>query len=316
MNIFPPKKSKGGISSLILFGLLMSLTVPILIMFIIVFNNIIFVILFSIFTVFMGCLVAYISYQFYSLKYILTKNELTIKCGIRTQKISYKSIEKIGKSPKKHLDGIRVFGTAIPGFLQGKFRILLEGSYENISLYATKLENLIFILTNYGTKLKYYGITPENPEEFIYSIKHKNEDINLIEVDTTKKLQSSPEEMHKYIKYTQILFIVSIALIVAIIFYSLIMYGKLPSIIPLHFDINLIPDWWGPKPLLLLGLILLLGIGISLTILLYHWTMSRSELAKSPDGYKIMLLPLIINLTFLLIDILIFSLIFQNPTFP
>ncbi len=184
-KIFLPKRTKGGIYSLCLLLGIMSLMITLTIVLYLLIEYQIIQIAFLIFTVAIVLVFSYITYGYYHMSYELKGNDLILRWGLITQKIPCDRIRKLGRTPKKHLDGIRVFGSAIPGYLQGKFRILLNGNYENIYLLATDLNNLISILTENG---KRYGVTPEDPEGFIVEIKNKNEGIEQVIIDTEKKI--------------------------------------------------------------------------------------------------------------------------------
>ena len=309
---YSPAKSKGGFYALATLTLMSVFLFSIMIILFYVTRNLIFLIFFLSLTIFMVALFAYISYQFFSLKYILSENELQIKCGVRTTKFGYDSIQKIGKTQSSHIDGLRVFGTAIPGFVQGKFNLLLDGKFENVVMFATKLANLIIFSIKGEKKAKFIGITPENPEKFLEVIKNKSARMEISEFDTSKKLETPREEKTKYEEYTRILFFTTFVFIAITIITFIIYYIQLPAIIPLHFNLVFQPDVYGPKSLLILELILLDGIGFGFNILLHHWIMNKSELAKTSNGYKIMLLPLIIIISFLIINIAVFQLILQN----
>lgn len=313
-RIYLPRKSNGGIyCSSFLAGTIILMMVILFALYLFL-NDLLIVILFSLFTVFLEAILVYITYGFYSMKYILTENELKIKYGLSTKNIPYTLIENLGRSFKPYYRGIRVCGVGIPGYLQGKFRLSLNGKFTDITLFATKLENLILILTNEGFNGKYYGITLNNLDEFLLELKNRSGGIGIMEIDSSKKISSSPEAL-KYVRYCKFLFLAALILLPISAVYFLFVFVGLPQTIPIHFGFNLIPDSYGPKWFLFVVITFFIGIGITLTLSLHRWV-STSEIFKTPDGYKVMLLPLFINLLFLIINIFIMQLVIQNIVFP
>ncbi|MFX1449474.1 MAG: PH domain-containing protein [Promethearchaeota archaeon] len=261
--------------------------------------------------IFMISLFSQITYGFYNMQYTLTDEDLIIKWGILTRKLPLNSIKRIGATPKRAPRGFRSNGVGIPGYFVGNFKLLLDGNYETVHLFATKIKNLLLISTNQGKPLKFYGITPENTNEFISEITRRNTEIEMKEFDTEKKLQKSLQEISKNIKYTKILFVMSFIAIAVSIIYFLIFYPQLPLIVPIHYNILLTPDLWGEKWKLLLVFSILWSLGTIINMIFY-FPLKRDELNQSKYGYKLMFLPLIMNLGFLLLTIGIVHLTFQN----
>ena len=79
----------------------------------------------------------------------------------------------------------------LPGHLIGKFRLLIEGIFQKVSLYATRLENLILIKSQERPN-KYYGITPEKVEEFIFKLKEYCNLKEDIVIGTPQELKQDP----------------------------------------------------------------------------------------------------------------------------
>jgi len=304
-QIFKPAKSNGG--KYIIFT-----TIAIIILFltilISIYSSIQSVSVFLLMLSFFIAIIAIFSlliYAYYELEYIITNEFLLIKWGLKTTRIPIDSIKRIIKSETKDYEGIRLGGVGIPGYLFGKFKFLIEGNFETVYLYATKLDNLLFIETN-GKKKKFYGLTPAKEDEFISNLNRigRNIEPQVIKKPEPFKVTKSSS---KDIKYALSLFIVSIILSITGLAYFLFIYFQLPQTIPLHFNINFVPDSYGNKNDLLgiISLFIIFGIGFS--ALLYYYIHRRTHLDQTKYGYSIMILPAAISLLFLILTIVILN---------
>jgi hypothetical protein len=244
-------------------------------------------------------------YAYYELEYILTNEFLLIKWGLKTTRIPIEKVKRVIKPETKNYEGVRLGGVGFPGYLFGKFKYLIEGNFETVYLYATKLNNLVFVETN-GKKRKLYGITPAKEDDFIRILSDVSKNIEsriIIKAEPFKPTKYSSKD----IKYALSLFIISIALSISGLSYFLIIYFQLPQTVPLHFDINFIPNRYGNKIDLLgvLSFFIILGIGFS--TLLYYYIHRRTHLDQTKYGYSIMLLPVAINIIFLILTIVILN---------
>ncbi len=240
-------------------------------------------------------------YAYYELEYLISNEFLLIKWGIKTTKISISAVKRVIKPEPNHYEGIRLGGVGIPGYLFGKFKYLIEGKFETVSLYATKLDKLLFIETG-ESKRKFYGITPNQDEELIRVLNDMNKSIEPKVKEKTipfKKSKFSSRDL----KFALSLFLISIVLSITGFFYFIFIYFQLPQIVPLHFTYNLVPDTYGNK-LELIGVIsLFLIFGIGLSSLIYYYIHKRTHLDKTKYGYSIMMVPLVINIIFLVLTI-------------
>ncbi|MEJ2250787.1 MAG: PH domain-containing protein [Candidatus Lokiarchaeota archaeon] len=301
-KIFKPKKSNGGkyllLTTIAISILLIVITIPI---YQHIHSLFFYTILISIFTA-VVIIFALLVYAYYEMEYIVTENYLLIKWGLKTTRIQLKTITSVIRPPNKNYQGIRLGGVGIPGYLFGKFKYLIEGNFKTVSLYATKIDNLLFIETN-GRKEKFYGITPANEEDFISLLNSKLGDLGSV---VKEKPESSKNVKHpsRDLKFALSLFIISIILSVFGLIYFLIFYLQLPQIVPLHFNINFVPDRYGNKIDLLWLISTFIIFGIGLSSLLYYYIHRRTHLDQTKYGYSIMLLPIAINVLFLIITII------------
>ena len=225
--------------------------------------------------------------------------------ALKTTRIHLNKIKRIIKAPTRNYQGVRLGGVGIPGYLFGRFKYLIEDNFETISLYATKLDHLLFIETIDG-KRKFYGVTPDKEEDFIKTFN------NLHEVTKPEVLANSDaKQVVKYnpkdIKYALSLFILSLLLSVSLTVYFLIVYVQLPQTIPLHFSINFVPNRYGDKIELFVVFLFLIILGIGFASLIYYYIHRRTHLDQTKYGYSIMILPVAINLLFLIITTLILT---------
>ncbi len=303
--IFKPAKSNGGKYIIII---TIALTLLFSILFISIYPSIQIMSLFILLLCFFLAIIAVFTlliYAYYELEYILSNEFLLIKWGLKTKRIPVAMVKRIIRSESKDYEGIRLGGVGLPGYLFGRFKFLIDGKFETVSLYATKLNNLLFIETN-GKKKKLYGITPANEGDFINMLQSIDKNIGSQVVNKTGALKDTMSSS-KDIKLALSLFIFTIILSISGLVYFLIIYFQLPQTIPLHFNINFVPDRYGDKTDLLgiISIFIIFGIGFS--ALLYYYIHRRTHLDQTKYGYSIMLLPIAINVLFLILTIVILN---------
>ncbi len=304
-QIFKPAKSNGGKYLTFITVAITALILIILISIYPILQNVSLLIL--ILSIFITIIVIFILliYAYYELEYILTDEYLLIKWGLKTTRIHVDAIKRVIKPETKHYEGIRLGGVGIPGYLFGKFKFLIEGVFETVFLYATKLDNLLYIETK-GQKKKLYGITPAKDDDFIRSLKDisRNIESQVIKKPKTFKITKSSS---KDIKYALSLFLISILLSISGLTYFLIIYFQLPQTIPLHFSIHFVPNRYGNKIDLLGIFSFFIIFGIGLSSVLYYYIHRKTHLDQTKYGYSIMLLPVAINTLFLILTIVILN---------
>ena len=244
-------------------------------------------------------------YAYYEMEYIISNEFLLIKWGLKTTKIPIEKIKRVIKPETSHYEGIRVGGVGLPGYLFGKFKYLLEGNFETVNLYATKLKNLLFVET-YDKKKKLYGVTPALEDDFIRFLDDKSKEI---ESSVIKKPESfkATKYSSKDIKYALTLFIISIFIAISGLIYFLIVYFQLPQIVPLHFGTNFVPNRFGDKIELIWIFLFFIIFGIGFSTLIYYYIHKRTHLDQTKYGFSVMLLPIAINTLFLILTIVILN---------
>jgi hypothetical protein len=301
-KVYKPAKSNGG-----KFLIATTIGIAILLMVILVFTypsiqSISFLILMLGIFIALIAIFAYLIYAYYEMEYLLSNEFLLIKWGLKTTKIPINNVKRIIRPDTRDYEGIRIGGVGLPGYLLGKFKYLIEGNFETVSLYVTKLDHLLFIETNNGNK-KFYGISPSAEEEFLSSFKNLNEKM-APQITEDKIPFKSSKSSNRDIKLALSLFIVSIVLSLTGLIYFFVIYFQLPQIIPLHFGINSIPDRYGNKIDLIGVFVLFVIFGIGFSSLLYYYIHKRTHLDQTKYGYTIMILPVAIVILFLVISII------------
>jgi hypothetical protein len=301
---FKPIPSNGGIYSFIIFMLIVILFISIAIPL----SNENIGWIFYLFAAVMGLLFGLIVYGYYNMRYIFTENGLKLRWAFFNSVIPYESIEKVGFPSGNIRSGIRVGGIGIPGYLFGKFKLVLDGNLTNVSLYSTKFDRLLFIFVKTGKKSKCYGLTPEKSHDFINTIKSRNTMTEEITIDTEKLIQQDVNISSKNQKYAKIVFIISLLVVLISAIYWVINYGSLPETdIPLHWGFDGQVNRWGSKLELLSYFYFTIIFGVFLSGLLYYFVCIKSEIGKTKWGFGIMLLPLSINILFMVINFAVFQ---------
>ena len=244
-------------------------------------------------------------YSFYEMEYVISDEYLLIKWGLKATRIPIEKIKRVIKPERKEYEGIRIGGVGIPGYLLGKFKYLIEGNFETVSLYATKLDHLLFIEAD-EPKRKFYGITPSEEDEFIAILNNLNRNIEpqIQEKPTPFKATKTSS---KDIKYALTLFVISIVLSGIGLVYFLGIYFQLPQLVPLHFKINFEPDRFGNKVELIGIISFFMVFGIGLSSLLYYYVHRRTHLDQTKYGYSVMIIPVAISLLFLILTIVLMN---------
>ena len=302
-NVFRPVKSNGGYSLLIILILIGGLLTYMATRILFVAGISLSLLFFAIDIGIIGLFVVFL-YAFYGMKYVLTNETLVIKWGLFKKVIPYSAIEDIEYSKGRRYQGIREGGANVPGFYLGKFKLIFEGEFSSVSLYATSLSNLLLIKIKDG---KYYGISPKNGDLFYKLINERNPQIKEKEIDTNKPLKQSPEVTLRNKRVGFGILILSLLTAATTFIYFLYIYPQLSGTIPLHFDINGVPNGYGSKIELLYIQIFYLIFGVAFSVLIYEFVVRKGQIGKTITGVFVMLLPFAINLVFLIITILMLN---------
>ncbi len=291
---FLPKKSNGGIWSIgFLVGTLLIFCIPLA--FLGVFSDPWFIGLMGALILLMGLVLGLTVHGFYSMKYEVSDEFLIFRWSFFKKTIPLQDITSVSSVSKTNLQGIRSFGVGIPGHLVGRFQLKLNGEFLATTLYATKLNNLVILRTSDN---KTYGITPENVEEFMNFIQSIGPLVKKTEMDTLQPIRVSASQLKKIQTIISTLFIICIILAVGTFTYFLIAYQNLPETgVPLHWGIDGLPDRYGNKSELLIMVSIFTGVELLISVLVHIW-MRKSDFGKVRLGKLIMLFPLIINLVF------------------
>lgn len=291
---FLPKKTNGGIWSIgILVGTLLIFCIPLA--FIGVIGDPWFILFMGIGIGLMGLLFGITVHGYYSMKYQVTNESLTLKWGFFKKTIPLQDISSISSVGKENLQGIRSFGVGIPGHLVGRFRLKFDGEFLATTLYATKLDNLVVLRT---LDNKTYGVTPDKKEEFIQFLQTTKSSIKITDIDTKQPIRASEEEIKKSRTWLTVFFSICIVLCIGSYVYFLIVYQMLPETgVPLHWGPGGVVDRIGNKSELMVMNSIFVGIELLISTLVYVW-MRKSDLGKVRIGRYIMLFPLLINLVF------------------
>ncbi len=301
---FQPAPSKGGFWSILLGGLICGILSVVFIPIMAVASDTTLTTI-AIATIGgVSLLFCIVIYGYYKMAYIVSGDLLILKWGAFKTEIPFNTVMSIGRPSSSALDGIRTGGVGIPDHLYGAFRLLIEGSYKPIKLVATKLANLVIIVTTDG---RYYGITPAMPDEFIAVMKRKTSAAAEKKFDSTQRLAQPESTTRKYQLLTTTLFIAVFIEAGVNIAYFLVVFPRLPDIVPLHYDLAGVANRFGDKGELVWSSLLPLGIMIGLAILLYAATRWKSQLQKSAYGVVLMLIPIAIGVLLLVINVVLIS---------
>ena len=306
---FKPAASKGGLFSIIcllfVVGIMSGVFIPIMF----ATNDMTIIVFGSSFIAGMAILFLFVVHGYYTMAYIASGGRLLLRWGPFITSIPIKSIMEIGTTASSKLDGIRTGGVGIPGHLYGAFKILIDGKYRAIKLYATKISNLVIITTNDG---KCYGVTPQDPAAFIAAVKELGSQPVEKTFDNEASLVELPEKAKKYGVACNLLFVMVFTEIGIAFACLAIIYPQLPEIVPLHFDLAGIPNRWGSKSELIWPWAFLFSIVAGLNTLLHISIRRQSQLTKSKWGIIIMMIPVAMCTTFLVLNLMLYPLM-TNP---
>ena len=265
------------------------------------------------FALVMGVLFGVMVYGFYNMAFILTDEGLMLRWAFFNRVIPYNSIQTIGTTTSKILDGVRVGGIGMPGYLLGKFKLMLDGELQSVSLYATKITHTVLVYVKKSNGIKCYGLTPEDHEGFVQVLKEKAGNPEVISVNPKTEIIQDPTTSAQYQTYAKIVYIMCLGIMLSTVIYMLVNISQLPDTnIPMHWGVDGQVDRWGAKADLIWYVAFTLIFGGVLTNVLYYYVCKKSELGKTKWGYSIMILPLSIIILFLIISIQIIRATFAS----
>ena len=167
------------------------------------------------------------------MSYKLGEDEFTVNFGFSKRRIPYSVIRKANISRTTLV--LRLFGASWPGFHWGLYKTKDLG---RVWAYSTKMSG-DFVLMELvdGKKI---AVSPENLEGFLSELNSQENKFGM----------SSPTEVE--VLKTSFRFVyIQIGVVVAAFFvflgYLLWIYPSLPETIPVHFDLNWVPNRWAHK---------------------------------------------------------------------
>ncbi len=229
-QVFRPSQTKGNFVWSII--LLMIIDVPFFVLLFFSFQGFSFLFLTLMVVLFIvNFLVFSLGFLGNKMSFRIQENMFLINFGLSKRKIPYDAIRDVFISETSLL--LRLFGASWPGLHWGLFNAKDIGK---IWVYSTKItgEFVVIELVD-GNKI---AVSPENPKKLYGAL------INQRKKFGTSKIANSIGQSKRLVN----LQVVSVATAFLIFLgYLLWIYPTLPEIIPVHFDINMIPNRWGHK---------------------------------------------------------------------
>lgn len=173
------------------------------------------------------------------LSYEVREEELRIDFGIRKIRIPYRLMKDAQLTSLTLI--FRIFGGGWPGLYWGLFRAKDAG---NIQVYSTRWRGeFVVISTLDGRRI---AISPAEPEKFLADIISKKAEFGTASQSEVKKSQiTAIRIVHGQVLTVALAYVFFLA-------YFLTVYQTLPQIVPIHFDINWVPNRWADKSELLI----------------------------------------------------------------
>ncbi|MBT8172388.1 DUF1648 domain-containing protein [Candidatus Bathyarchaeota archaeon] len=161
----------------------------------------------------------------------IQENIFSINFAFSHRKIPYSAIKDVTFSNTTLL--FRLFGASWPGLHYGLYTAKDLGK---VWVYSTKMSgNFVVIELINGDKI---AVSPENSKQLYFELNNKRDRFG-----TSKSSESF--DSSKTLAYLQVLSVA--AAFFVFLGYVLWIYPTLPEIIPVHFDLNMIPNRWGHK---------------------------------------------------------------------
>jgi len=160
----------------------------------------------------------------------------SIKFGFSKRKIPYATIKDVKVCETSLL--LRLFGASWPGLHWGLYSAKDLGK---VWVYSTKISgDFVLIELIDGTKIV---VSPENSQQLSDELNKKR--LHFGTAENVKSLDSSKKLVYLQVASVAGTFFVFLG-------YLLWIYPTLPETIPVHFDLNMIPNRWGHKSELLI----------------------------------------------------------------
>lgn len=229
-KVFRPNKPQSSFFWVII--LLLAIDVPILTLLYFSFQkiSILFVALIAVLLIVNG---TFLSLSFFAKKMIFTVQDSTffINFGFSKRKIPYSEIRDVKVTETTLL--LRLFGASWPGLHWGLYSAKELGK---VWVYSTKISgDFVLLELMDGSKIV---ISPEDSQELSNELNAKRKQFG-----TATHIQAL--DSSKRFVYLQVLAVFGAFFV--FLGYLLWIYPNLPEIIPVHFDLNMVPNRWGNK---------------------------------------------------------------------
>ena len=229
-KVFRPKQTKSSIVWVII--LLLIIDVPIFGLLFLGFQgtSVLFVILIAVLVI-VDSLLLSLAFLGKRMTFSVQENMFSISFGFSKRKIPYSSIKDVKVSQTAFL--LRVFGASWPGLHWGLYT---ADDLGNVWVYSTKMSgDFVVIELVDGNKIV---VSPQDSQGLCNELNTKRSQFGTA---TDVQAVSSSKRM-VYLQVATVLgaFFVFLG-------YLLWIYPTLPETIPVHFDLNMVPNRWGHK---------------------------------------------------------------------
>ena len=229
-KVFRPIQTK----STSVWGLILLLVIDIPFLFLLFFSfqgfSMLFVIL-AVVLLLVDCLVLSLSFLGRRMNFKIRENTFSVNFGFSKREIPYSTIKDVKLSKTTLL--FRLFGASWPGLHWGLYTAKDIGK---VWVYSTKMSGeFVLIELVDGNKII---VSPENSEQLYTELNNKR---NMFE----KSITVLASDSSKRLVYLQVASVAGAFFV--FLGYLLWIYPTLPEIIPVHFDLNMIPNRWGHK---------------------------------------------------------------------
>ncbi|WGM90106.1 MAG: DUF1648 domain-containing protein [Candidatus Bathyarchaeota archaeon] len=229
-KVFRPSQTKSSFVWVII--LLLIIDVPILALLFFSFQEIsvLFIALISILLIIDGVL---LSFAFFAkrMEFTVQQNIFSVSFGFSKRKIPYSAIKDVKVSQTALL--FRLFGASWPGMHWGLYTAKDLGK---VWVYSTKVSgDFVLLELTDGNKIV---VSPEDPQELCNELNTKRSQFGT--ATDVQAVSSSKRFVYLQVATVAGAFFVFLG-------YLLWIYPTLPETIPVHFDLNMVPNRWGHK---------------------------------------------------------------------
>ena len=161
----------------------------------------------------------------------IQENTFSVNFGFSKRKIPYSTIRDVKLSKTTLL--YRLFGASWPGLHWGLYKAKDVGK---VWVYSTKMTGEFVVIELVDSNK--IMVAPENPEQLYKELNNKRN-----KFVTSNKVEDFGQSTR--LVYVQVASVATAFFV--FLGYLLCIYPQLPEIIPVHFNLNLIPNRWGHK---------------------------------------------------------------------